>query len=64
MSRVAVWMIWLKKLQNSYELFIGQVLTICSNLTNLPNAVTWRHIYGAGWLAGIGFTVSLFILPT
>lgn len=28
---------------------------------NLPNQVSWRHIYGASWLAGIGFTMSLFI---
>jgi NhaA family Na+:H+ antiporter len=27
----------------------------------LPTGVTWWHIYGMGWLAGIGFTVSLFI---
>jgi Na+:H+ antiporter, NhaA family len=27
----------------------------------LPEAVSWRQIYGAGWLAGIGFTMSLFI---
>jgi Na+:H+ antiporter, NhaA family len=26
-----------------------------------PTGVTWRHIYGASWLAGIGFTMSLFI---
>jgi NhaA family Na+:H+ antiporter len=27
----------------------------------LPHAVTWRHIYGLACLAGIGFTMSLFI---
>ncbi len=27
----------------------------------LPQGVTWKHIYGVGLLAGIGFTMSLFI---
>jgi NhaA family Na+:H+ antiporter len=27
----------------------------------LPAGVAWRHLLGAGWLAGIGFTMSLFI---
>jgi len=27
----------------------------------LPAGVRWRHIHGAGWLAGIGFTMALFI---
>ena len=27
----------------------------------LPQGVTWKHLAGAGWLAGIGFTMSLFI---
>ncbi len=36
-------------------------LVIRSGLTSLPSEVTWRHIYGAGWLGGIGFTMSLFI---
>jgi NhaA family Na+:H+ antiporter len=26
-----------------------------------PTGLSWRHIYGASWLAGIGFTMSLFI---
>ncbi|MEE9910155.1 MAG: Na+/H+ antiporter NhaA [Deltaproteobacteria bacterium] len=27
----------------------------------LPRGVRWRHILGAAWLGGIGFTMSLFI---
>ena len=30
-------------------------------ITSLPEGVTWRQIYGVGWLAGIGFTMALFI---
>ena len=27
----------------------------------LPAGVSWKHLYGVSWLAGIGFTMSLFI---
>ena len=30
-------------------------------LARLPEGVAWRHLLGAAWLAGIGFTMSLFI---
>lgn len=36
-------------------------LVVKSKLAELPSGVTWRHIYGVSWLAGIGFTMSLFI---
>ncbi len=36
-------------------------LAIKTGLSELPEDMTWRHIYGAGWLGGIGFTMSLFI---
>ena len=26
-----------------------------------PEGVTWSHIFGAGMLAGIGFTMSMFV---
>ncbi|HWP92693.1 MAG TPA: Na+/H+ antiporter NhaA [Thermodesulfobacteriota bacterium] len=30
-------------------------------IATLPSGVSWLKIYGVGWLAGIGFTMSLFI---
>jgi NhaA family Na+:H+ antiporter len=36
-------------------------LAVRSGLADLPKGVSWWHIYGASWLAGIGFTMSLFI---
>jgi NhaA family Na+:H+ antiporter len=36
-------------------------LAVRSGLSELPRGISWRHVYGAGWLAGIGFTMSLFI---
>ena len=36
-------------------------LLVKAGLARLPHAVTWTHIYGLACLAGIGFTMSLFI---
>lgn len=36
-------------------------LSVRLKLASLPKGVGWRHVYGISWLAGIGFTVSLFI---
>jgi NhaA family Na+:H+ antiporter len=30
-------------------------------IASLPEGMNWRHVYGAGFLAGIGFTMSIFI---
>ncbi|AFK05556.1 Na(+)/H(+) antiporter nhaA (plasmid) [Emticicia oligotrophica DSM 17448] len=37
--------------------FILVVLGICK----LPNDLNWKHILGAGFLGGIGFTISIFV---
>jgi Na+:H+ antiporter, NhaA family len=36
-------------------------LAVRTRVASLPTGVTWSHIHGAGWLGGIGFTMSLFI---
>ena len=36
-------------------------LVVRAGLASLPSGVTMKHIYGAAWLGGIGFTMSLFI---
>jgi Na+:H+ antiporter, NhaA family len=40
---------------------LGAAAAVRFGLATLPSGVAWRHIYGAGWLGGIGFTMSLFI---
>jgi len=50
-------------------LFIGKQLGIFAfsfiavkmKFATLPEGVNWKNLYGAGILAGIGFTMSLFI---
>lgn len=45
--------------------FVGIVtiskITIKLKLASLPEGLNWQHIYGAAMLAGVGFTMSLFI---
>jgi len=36
-------------------------LLVKLKVAQLPNGVTWKHIIGIGFIAGIGFTVSIFI---
>ena len=42
-------------------LTLGAALAVGLGLSALPEGVRWRHVVGVGALAGIGFTVSLFI---
>lgn len=37
------------------------LLAVRMGLAKLPADVTWRGLTGAGWLTGVGFTMSLFI---
>ncbi len=46
---------------NQIGIFGFSFLTVRLGLCQLPAGVTWLHLYGAAALAGIGFTMSLFI---
>jgi NhaA family Na+:H+ antiporter len=48
-------------LGKQFGVTLGAWAAVRSGLTELPHGVTWRQIYGAGWLAGIGFTMALFV---
>jgi NhaA family Na+:H+ antiporter len=40
---------------------VAAYVVVRLGLASLPDGVRWVHIYGAAWLGGIGFTMSLFI---
>lgn len=37
------------------------VLAVALGICKLPEGLNWKHIFGAGLLGGIGFTMSIFI---
>lgn len=41
--------------------FVATWLCVKSGLGELPKGIRWQHVHAAGWLAGIGFTMALFI---
>ncbi len=41
--------------------FLASFLAVKTGLAQLPNGVSWRGVFGVGLLAGIGFTMSLFV---
>jgi NhaA family Na+:H+ antiporter len=42
-------------------IFAFSFIAVKLKLASLPEGVNWKNLYGAGVLAGIGFTMSLFI---
>jgi NhaA family Na+:H+ antiporter len=50
-------------------LFVGKPLGIMAfafafnkaGIADTPASASWRQIFGASWLCGIGFTMSLFV---
>lgn len=42
-------------------IFVLCLIAVASGICKLPPGIKWTHVVGAGFLAGIGFTMSIFI---
>ncbi|MBX7042035.1 MAG: Na+/H+ antiporter NhaA [Ignavibacteria bacterium] len=42
-------------------IFLLSLIAVKTGISSLPPDVKWKHVLGAGMLAGIGFTMSIFI---
>lgn len=42
-------------------IFLLSYIAVKAKMTQLPKSVTWGHVIGVGFAAGIGFTMSIFI---
>jgi NhaA family Na+:H+ antiporter len=42
-------------------IFLLSLITVKAKMTQLSQGVTWRHLIGVGFTAGIGFTMSIFL---
>jgi NhaA family Na+:H+ antiporter len=42
-------------------IFIFTWLAVKLKIASMPSGISWKQIYSAGILAGVGFTMSLFI---
>ena len=40
---------------------VASIIAVAAGISRLPLDLGWRHIFGAGLLGGIGFTMSIFI---
>jgi len=41
--------------------FVAAALAVKLGVADLPEGVSWRQLLGVGMLAGIGFTMALFV---
>jgi NhaA family Na+:H+ antiporter len=60
-SRISLGIIAGLVLGKQLGVLLATWLAVRTGLSALPSGASWRHIYGAACLAGIGFTMSLFI---
>ena len=48
-------------LGKTFGVFAAALIAVKVGLGRLPNGTTWRHVFGLSMVAGVGFTVALFV---
>jgi NhaA family Na+:H+ antiporter len=61
MDRVSLGIIAGLLIGKQVGIVLASWLATRAGLADLPNGINWKHISAAAWLAGIGFTMALFI---
>lgn len=61
LSPVALGIIFGLMLGKSTGIFLISYLAVKLKIAQIPDDVNWKYIYGVAWLAGIGFTMSMFV---
>lgn len=60
-SPVALGIIFGLMLGKSTGIFLTSYIAVKLKIAQIPDDVNWKYIYGMAWLAGIGFTMSMFV---
>lgn len=60
-SPVALGIIFGLMLGKSTGILLTSYIAVKLKIAQIPDDVNWKHIYGMAWLAGIGFTMSMFV---
>lgn len=60
-SPVALGIIFGLMLGKSTGIFLTSYVAVKLKIAQIPDDVNWKYIYGMAWLAGIGFTMSMFV---
>lgn len=60
-SRIALGIIAGLAIGKPLGIMLASYGVVKAKVATLPTGVSWRHLHASSWLAGIGFTMSLFV---
>jgi NhaA family Na+:H+ antiporter len=61
LSRIALGIVAGLVIGKPLGIMLASYGVVKAKIATLPPGVSWRHLHASSWLAGIGFTMSLFV---